>query len=96
METPLEKYSWFNFNAWKVKIHMHLMNKNLWGIVKGIETTLGDLTKVLEWKSRDDKSKAIIDLALTDSELYHIDLEDLSKYIWENLSKLFGAVNAKF
>ena len=35
---------------------------------------------------------------MSDFELHHIDLEESSKVIWENLSKLFGAqaVNAKF
>lgn len=77
---------------------MQLMNKKLWVIVKRIETTPRDLTKILKWQSRYDKVKAIIGLALSDSELHHINFEESSKVIWENLSKLFGAqaINAKF
>jgi hypothetical protein len=60
------------------------MNKNLWGIVKGIEQSPTDPNKLLEWQSRDDKAKAIIGLALSDSELHHVDLEKSSKEIWDN------------
>jgi hypothetical protein len=103
MEMPLEKYSGFNFHTWKVKIQMQLMNKSLWGIVKGTEQAPRDPikldpNKLLEWKSRDDKAKAIIGLALIDSELHHVDLEKSSKEIWDTLNALFGAqaMNAKF
>ncbi|KAH9327354.1 hypothetical protein KI387_007532, partial [Taxus chinensis] len=77
---------------------MQLMNKNLWGIVNGKETTPTDASKLLEWQSRDDRAKAIIGLALSDSELHHVDLDKSSKEIWDTLIKLFGAkaVNAKF
>ena len=37
--TTLEKFNGLNFHTWKVKIQLHIMNKNLWGIVKGIEAT---------------------------------------------------------
>ncbi|KAH9291344.1 hypothetical protein KI387_043468, partial [Taxus chinensis] len=80
------------------KIQMQLMNKNLWGIVNGKETAPTDASKLLEWQSRDDRAKAIIGLALSDSELHHVDLDKSSKEIWDTLNKLFGAkaVNAKF
>ena len=61
------------------------MSKNLWGIVKDIETEpTHPPARVVEWKNRDNHAKSIIALALSDSELHHIDL-DKSK-----------AVNAKF
>jgi hypothetical protein len=64
---------------------MQLMNKNLWGIVKGTEQSPTDPNKLLnEWQSRDDKAKAIIGLALLDSKLHHVDLEKSSKEIWDN------------
>jgi hypothetical protein len=40
-----------------------------------IEQVPRDPIKLVEWQSRDDKAKAIIGLALVDSELHHIDLE---------------------
>jgi Mg2+/Co2+ transporter CorB len=55
--------------------------QNMWGIVKGTEKSLADPNKLLEWQSRDDKAKAIIGLALSGFELYHIDLEISSKVI---------------
>jgi hypothetical protein len=60
---------------------MQLMNKNLWGIVKGTEKSPIDPNKLLEWQSRDDKAKAIIGLALSNFELHHVDLEKSSKII---------------
>jgi hypothetical protein len=70
---------------------MQLMNKNLWGIVKGIEATPANPNKLIEWESRDDKEKAIIGLAFSDSELHRVDLDKSSKEIWENLNKLCEA-----
>ncbi|KAH9331246.1 hypothetical protein KI387_003354, partial [Taxus chinensis] len=74
------------------------MNKNLWRIVDGKEPKPTDLTKLVEWETRDDKAKAIIGLALSDTELHYVDLEKSSHEMWENLNKTFGAkaVNAKF
>lgn len=43
------------------------MNKNMWRIVKGNEKSPIDLNKLLEWQSKDDKTKFIVDLALSDS-----------------------------
>jgi hypothetical protein len=45
-----------------------------------------------------DKAKAIIGLALIDSKLHHVNLEQSSKEIWDTLNALFGAqaMNAKF
>jgi hypothetical protein len=48
METSLEKYSCFNFHTWKVKILMQLMNKNPWGIVKGMEAKPADPNKLIK------------------------------------------------
>ena len=81
MAMPLEKYSSFNFHSWKVKIQMQLMNKNLWVVVKGTETSPTNPNGLVEWESIDDKAKAIIGLALVDSDLHHIDLERSSKVI---------------
>lgn len=98
MEILLDKYSGFNFHTWRIKIQMQLMNKNLWGIVSGKEKLPTNANKFLEWNCRNDKAKAIIGLALADSELHHVDLDNTSVKIWDNLNKLFGgkAVNAKF
>jgi hypothetical protein len=63
------------------------MNQNLWEIVKGIEKSPRDRNKLLEWKNRDNKTKSIVGLALSDLELYHTDLEKSSKVIWDNLNE---------
>jgi hypothetical protein len=38
---------------------MQLMNKNLWGIVKGTKAAPADPNKLIEWQSKDDKAKAL-------------------------------------
>jgi hypothetical protein len=63
---------------------MQLINKNLWGIIKGTEQSLKYPNKLLEWKSIDDKAKATISLDLLDSEIHHVDLEKSSKEMWDN------------
>ena len=80
MEFPLEKFNGHNFHTSKVKIQLHLMSKNLWGIVKDteIEPTQPP-AKVVEWKNRDNHAKSIIGLALSNLELHHIDLDKSSK-----------------
>jgi hypothetical protein len=65
----------------KVKIQMQLMNKNLWGIVKGTEAEPTNPNKLIKWQSKDDKEKAIIGLSLSNSELHHVDLDESSKEI---------------
>ena len=86
MEFPLEKFNGHNFHTWKVKIQLHLRSKNLRGIVKGIETKpTQPLARVVEWKNKDNHAKSIIGLAVSDSELHHIDLDKSSKEIWEEL-----------
>ena len=52
---------------------------------------------MIEWQSRDDKTKLIIGLARLDLELPHVDLENSSNEVWDELNKLFGAkaINAK-
>jgi hypothetical protein len=95
---PMEKFNGFNFHTWKVKIQMHLMNRGVWSIVKGTEKAPSDPRLLVEWEKKEEKAKAIIGLALSDTQLHLIDLEKPSKEIWEQLSKLFGekAMNAKF
>ena len=86
MEFPLQKFNGHNFHTWKVKIQLHLTSKNLWGIVKGIETEpTQPLARVVEWKNKDNHAKSIIGLAVFDSELHHIDLDKSSEEIWEEL-----------
>ena len=54
---------------------MWLMNKNLWEIVKGTETSPKNPNELLEQGRRDNKDKAVIGLTLSDFELHHINLE---------------------
>jgi hypothetical protein len=71
---------------------MQLMNQNLWEIVKGIEKSPRDRNKLLEWKNRDNKTKSIVGLALSDLELYHTDLEKSSKVILLKIHRMLTVV----
>ena len=81
METPLQKFSGYNFCTQKVKIQIQLTNQNLWGKVKGNEQSPTTPNKLLEWQSKDDKAKSIVGLGLSNFELRHVDLEQSSKEI---------------
>jgi hypothetical protein len=96
--TAITKIFWFQFPHLESKNSDVVDEQKLVGIVKGTEQSPTDPNKLLEWQSKDDKAKAIIGLALSDSKLHHIDLEKSSKEIWDNLNSLFGAkaMNAKF
>jgi hypothetical protein len=43
-----------------------------------------------EWERIDDKEKSIIGLALSDSELHHVDIDKSSKEIWEISTSYLG------
>lgn len=94
----LEKFNGHNFHTWKVKIQLHLMHKNLWGIVNGTKSQPTDPTQSSAWEQKKEKAKSIIGLSLSDSKLHLIDLDKSSFQIWEHLGKIFGekAVKAKF
>lgn len=69
----------------------------MWSIVNGTEIAPTD-AKNIDWESIDEKAKSIIGLALSNSELHHVDFKKSSKQIWDGLTKLFGAkaTTAKF
>ena len=58
---------------------MQLMHKKKWGMVNGKEALPIQVCNVLEWQSRDDKTKMVTGLALSNSELHHVDLPKSSK-----------------
>lgn len=72
------------------------MHKNLCGLVKGQEPTPQDPKQLVDWLKWEDKSKSIIGLSLSNSQLHLLNLEKSSAQIWEKLSQIFGekAVNA--
>ena len=79
---PMEKFNGNNFHTWKVKVQMHLMNRGLWSIVKGIELVSIDPRLLVEWEKKEEKAKSIISLALSDTQLLLIDLAKTSYKIW--------------
>ena len=77
---------------------MQLMNKSIKGIVEGTNIADKNPNKLVEWHIRDDKTKAMIGLALSNWKLHHVYLDKYLKDISNNLNRLFGAqaANAKF
>ena len=61
---PMEKFNGNNFHTWKVKVQMHLMNRGLWSIVKGIEQAPTDRRILVEWEKKEEKHKSIIGLSI--------------------------------
>jgi len=84
------KFNGHNFHAWKVKIQLHFMSRNLWGIVKGKEKSPTDDRQLLELEKKEERSKSILGLSLSDSQLHLIDLSKTSTQMWEQMSKIFG------
>jgi hypothetical protein len=84
-KTPLKKLNVINFHTWKVKIQMQLMNKNLWGIVKGTKAEPTETKQLIEWKNKDEKAKSIIGLTLSNSNYIML--------IWKTCLKKFGMIS---
>ena len=51
------------------------MSKNLWGIIDGSETTPTNSAHLIAWEKREERSKSIIALTLSDSKLHLIYLK---------------------
>lgn len=61
----LEKFTGLNFHTWKVKIELHMMNRNLWGIVKGTKKAPTNARQLIEWEKRVERAKSILELSLS-------------------------------
>lgn len=81
MELPLQKFNGLNFHTWQLKTQMRLMYEGLW--VNGVNGEPGK-------PANNDKAKAIIGLALSDSYIYLIELDKTAQEIWDRLNTLFG------
>ena len=66
----IEKLDGTNFYAWKFKIRMVLIDKELWSVVDGTEQKPNENAD--KWQKKDDKALATICLTIKDTELVHV------------------------
>ncbi|CAB3993668.1 gag-pol poly [Paramuricea clavata] len=92
----IEKFSGENFHLWKFKMQMVLEDKDLWGIVKGIEVEPTDEgtteTQRRQFQRRERKAFATICLSLGDEQLSLVRSATTAK---DALSKLEGHYEVK-
>src|SRR5579862_5076644 len=86
----IEKLDADNFHAWKFKMQMVLVDKELWDIVDGSETAPPEnqADQLKAWKGKDKKALATICLSIKDSELVHVRSCVTSKDAWAKLGEV--------
>lgn len=75
----LSKLDGTNYAAWKFKVKMLLIHKDLWKVVSGEEENPG----------KSAKSLALIGLAVSDSQIVYVQDCATGKEAWEKLSSLY-------
>lgn len=71
----------FNWPTWRFRMELMLMKEDLWSVVQDAKPV--DVTSA--WTRRDEKARAVIGLALEDSQLSHIMEVTNAKEMWEKL-----------
>jgi gag-polypeptide of LTR copia-type/Domain of unknown function (DUF4219) len=89
----IEKLDATNYHAWKHKIRMVLIDKELWDVVDGSEEepTTSNATKTKAWQKMNDKALATISLSVKDSELVHIRTCKKATEAWKKLAEVYEA-----
>lgn len=81
MKVDFNRLNDFNWPTWRFRVELVLMKEDLWSTVKDAkpaETTSA-------WTRKDEKARAIIGLALEDSQLSHIMDVGSAKEMWDKL-----------
>lgn len=73
----------FNWSTWRFRMELMLMREDLWTIVKNPKPEVEDITSA--WIRKDEKARAMIGLALEDSQLSHIMGTVCAKEMWDVL-----------
>ncbi|KAH9302112.1 hypothetical protein KI387_013695, partial [Taxus chinensis] len=61
------------FNIWKLRMKMFLLNKDLLNIVEGTKTKPAqDADMISEWESKEGRARSCILLSLSDNVLLHV------------------------
>ena len=83
----IEKFNGKSFELWKLKMEDLLVDKDQRIMVDPGTAHTGTL--IDDWKKMDRKAKSTIRLCLSDSVLLNVSEEATTKYLWENLGKLY-------
>ena len=71
----IDKLNGSNYHAWKFKIQMVLIDKDIWDVIDGSEEEPMAESSVAAsgaWNKKDKKALATICLSVTDSELVYV------------------------
>ena len=86
----IEKLDSTNYHAWKFKMQMVLVDKDLWDIIEGSgEEPEEESSERKSWKVRDRKALATICLSVKDSELVHVRTCKTSAEAWKKLAEVY-------
>ncbi|XP_062710258.1 copia protein isoform X1 [Aedes albopictus] len=82
-KVALDRLNDTNWSTWRFRMELLLMREDLWTIVKDPKPDPVDVTSA--WNRKDEKARALIGLALEDSQLVHIMKATTAKDMWEKL-----------
>ena len=85
----IDKLDGTNFYAWKFKIQMVLIDKEIWDVVDGSEAPPKEEKELKLWNAKDKKALATICLTVKDSELVHIRSCTSSAEAWKKLAEVY-------
>ncbi|UYV73167.1 K02A2.6-like, partial [Cordylochernes scorpioides] len=84
-DVTLDKLDGYNYSLWSFKIEMLLQKEDLWEVVT---ENIPDEPKV-EWKKKDSKARAIINLSIADSQIVHVKNLLTAKATWDTLKNIY-------
>src|SRR5271170_7682993 len=93
----IEKLSSTNFHAWKVKVQLVLMDRQLWEYVKsgGTELKMPDVEKEQvkwkEWNNRNNAALAQIGLTLQNTEISYVTNVTKASEAWKAICEVYEA-----
>ncbi|KAH9323768.1 hypothetical protein KI387_018407, partial [Taxus chinensis] len=87
----IEKFEGQDFHTWQLQMQLHLIEKDLWDVVKSNSTPPTGGNELAKWNAKDQRALGTIGLGLSKAYLHHVDFTKSTKEIWESLNKLFGS-----
>lgn len=84
VKVSFEKLNDNNFAVWKFKMELFLVKEELFSVV--VEDKPG--TPTADWTLKDGKARAMIGLAVEDTQLVHIIRKTTAKEMWDSLKKI--------
>lgn len=88
--TFIEKFDGRDFHTWQIQMQLHLIEKDLWDVVKPNSVIPTDVGELAKWNVKNQKALGTIGLGLSKAYLHHVNFVKSAKEIWESLNKLFG------